>query len=365
MKSIVQIFLILVLFILFSGNLLSQTSEAKTASSFSRSGSGTTWSNEGDADSSDDAYAMAVGLIGGGTTEFLEVEDFNFTVPVGATVNGIEVLIEKNSSAANSASDANVQLLKGGVPVGNDASKGGFWGTTDANYVYGSSTDLWGATWEANEINVSGFGVSIQANAEAGLFPNIRVDFVQITVHYTVFPIELLSFDAQSIKNLVSLEWITASETNNDYFQLERSKDNFAWEVISNIDGAGTTSSFRDYNYLDEKPNEGTNFYRLKNVDYSGAYDYSSVIQVEVDFQQLDIHLQVNSLEHAIQIEFVSPSQYPISGVIYDISGREIIKVDGLPQEKIILPITAFTSGVYYLKARNYKGSVGTAFSIP
>ncbi len=102
-------------------------------------------------------------------------------------------------------------------------------------------------------------------------------------------PISLLSFEAQLKENSkVELKWTTASETNNSFFTLERSKNGKDFEVLGRLDGAGNSVAILHYSFVDHYPLEGFNFYRLKQTDFSGDYSYSEVRTVDV---QLPVHL--------------------------------------------------------------------------
>ncbi len=83
-------------------------------------------------------------------------------------------------------------------------------------------------------------------------------------------PIELLFFKASCENNSTKLSWATASETNNDYFSVEKSQDGFTFENINNIPGAGNSNNTLFYSATDEKPFSGTTYYRLKQTDFNG-----------------------------------------------------------------------------------------------
>lgn len=95
-------------------------------------------------------------------------------------------------------------------------------------------------------------------------------------------PIELLSFNAK-ISNSTSIEltWETATETNNDFFTIERSSNGVSYDVVATVDGAGNSTSIKSYSTIDKTPIEGTSYYRLKQTDFNGAFAYSSTISVE------------------------------------------------------------------------------------
>ncbi|HLC83772.1 MAG TPA: hypothetical protein VJI69_08070, partial [Bacteroidia bacterium] len=98
-------------------------------------------------------------------TQCLTVSDFGFAIPVGAVIDGIVLEVEKRRNAGGSSGiveDNGLQIMKGGLLVGPNKSQYGVdWPLTDTYVTYGSSTDLWGTTWTAADINASNFGVSL------------------------------------------------------------------------------------------------------------------------------------------------------------------------------------------------------------
>jgi hypothetical protein len=93
-------------------------------------------------------------------------------------------------------------------------------------------------------------------------------------------PVELLDFDAQKIDKTVELNWQTASERNNAGFDLERSGNAGDWEPIGYVEGHGNSNELQQYSYLDKEPVSGYNYYRLKQIDLDGEYEYSSICYV-------------------------------------------------------------------------------------
>ena len=90
-------------------------------------------------------------------------------------------------------------------------------------------------------------------------------------------PIELVSFDAVLQNRIVDLTWQTASEHNNDFFTVERSADIFNFEPIANMDGAGNSTVLLSYATQDLHPLNGVSYYRLKQTDFDGAFEYSDL----------------------------------------------------------------------------------------
>lgn len=93
----------------------------------------------------------------------------------------------------------------------------------------------------------------------------------------TPLPIELIYFAASKCDHSVCVEWKTATETNNDFFSVERTTDGLNFELLAQIDGAGNSSSVRSYSYTDNFPAEGVSYYRLKQTDFNGVFTYSNL----------------------------------------------------------------------------------------
>ncbi len=105
------------------------------------------------------------------------------------------------------------------------------------------------------------------------------------TLDCLALPIELLSFSCESKENGVELNWSTATETNNDYFILERSYNGVNFERISIIEGMGTTSIQHDYSYTDLYPYEGVTYYRLSQVDFDGHREYFNIVSCTFSYK--------------------------------------------------------------------------------
>ncbi|MEO9966787.1 MAG: DUF2341 domain-containing protein [Reichenbachiella sp.] len=139
-------------------------------------------------------------------------------------------------------------------------------------------------------------------------------------------PVELVSFDGMIDESGITLSWSTASELNNDYFELERSADGISFEVIARIEGNGTTSEHHDYEYLDTEPYFGVSYYRIVQVDYDG--DYSIYNPISLNNEQyrtgLELILYPNPTEeYNINVRISSGDENsPIALTVYDTMGQ-------------------------------------------
>lgn len=101
------------------------------------------------------------------------------------------------------------------------------------------------------------------------------------TLDCITLPIELTEFYCYDEGSVNYIKWVTKSEVNNDYFILEKSDDGMSWTDLVKIDGAGNSPSITKYSYADVEPYISYTYYRLKQVDYDGVYEYSDVIYVQ------------------------------------------------------------------------------------
>ncbi|NNC85074.1 MAG: T9SS type A sorting domain-containing protein, partial [Bacteroidia bacterium] len=97
--------------------------------------------------------------------------------------------------------------------------------------------------------------------------------------------IELISFTGEYLEDRVLLNWSTATEINNDYFTIERSRDGLNFEPIGFVDGAGYSTQLLNYKFEDVEPLEGTTYYRIKQTDYNGDFTYSKIISIKRTFK--------------------------------------------------------------------------------
>lgn len=157
-------------------------------------GAGVDWVNPSNAQTSDNSYATALLTNTVIFSDYLRVTGFGFTVPAGATIDGVQVDIERKWASAKGVPivDLSVMLVKGGTESGNDkADTGTNWPSSDTYASYGGAADLWGLTLTDSDINASNFGVSISAQLELSTPPTPpfsatgSIDHIRITVHYT------------------------------------------------------------------------------------------------------------------------------------------------------------------------------------
>lgn len=133
-------------------------------------------------------------------------------------------------------------------------------------------------------------------------------------------PVELMIFNGKVISDAVELNWATASETNNDYFTIERSIDGISFEEIGFVQGAGNSNNVLEYKYSDYTSVEEA-YYRLKQTDFDGKFSYSGIIKVDVKGDRTT-QIKVNGSGSALNLLATTETSGNLQIDIYTIDGN-------------------------------------------
>lgn len=169
-------------------------------------------------------------------------------------------------------------------------------------------------------------------------------------------PIELLTFDAKPNNEIVDLNWTTASESNNDYFTIEKTLDGTNFEIVEKVNAAGNSTSVLNYSTKDTHPYEGVSYYRLKQTDFNGAYTYSNLVSVEFKANaEFSFNVYPNPNEgSSINIALKANKGEEVLVVVYDVTGKQsyskiIVTEDNGEQVYAIDPSQKLAPGVYLI----------------
>ena len=180
-----------------------------------------------------------------------------------------------------------------------------------------------------------------------------------------VTPVNLESFSAVYDAGTLTLHWMTATETNNKGFDIER-KSGHQWQKIGYADGNGTTAQRQSYSFKDNNPLPGLNYYRLKQIDFSGQYKYSEELQIELQ-QPAAFYLYQNypnPFNPSTIIRYELPQNSFVSLKVYDILGNEAASVVNETQAAGVYTVqfdaSKLSSGIYFytLKAGKFSKTV-------
>lgn len=161
------------------------------------------------------------------------------------------------------------------------------------------------------------------------------------------FPVELSHFSIFKNKNkAASLSWSTASEFNNSHFNIERSADSRAWEVIGKVEGKGTTLEHQDYTFTDHSPLSGKSYYRLQQMDFDGRFEYSKILTVEFGTDGGDFTVSPNPVGDQLLLSL--PETTEVSATVFDIQGK--IWLSQTTSTGQWLTVGDIPAGVYFVK---------------
>ncbi|MFT5860695.1 MAG: hypothetical protein ACI865_002809 [Flavobacteriaceae bacterium] len=162
-------------------------------------------------------------------------------------------------------------------------------------------------------------------------------------------PIELLSFTGLAKDTHVELHWITSSEVNNDYFNIERSEDGVNFTSISRIDGAGNSIQTLNYSTIDDRPFDGISYYRLKQTDYDGKSSYSAIEAVEFSVKN-DFILEIYPNPFSIKTTVHTSKNIKASSlIVYNSYGRVVKQIKNISGQTFTFARENLLSGLYFM----------------
>lgn len=208
-------------------------------------------------------------------------------------------------------------------------------------------------------ISVSGTSHSLDFPTTAGSYSPSKLNsiadqpvFFKLTCNTVPLPVELISFSGKNEGFENILEWVTASESNNDYFEVQRKTKEEDFEIISKVNGRGTTTVMNQYKVSDKDINPAaTYYYRLKQVDYDSEFHYSKVIAIRSAAENNHCHVYV---DEAAEILFFNCNHAEYSEAeILSIEGRVLKRIKTTGMEKNKINFHDLSSGLYILRTYN------------
>lgn len=179
-----------------------------------------------------------------------------------------------------------------------------------------------------------------------------------LRVHGSPAPlaVEKLAFSATVYQeDKVQLEWTTASEQNNDYFTIERSLDGQNWHSLLNVKGAGYSTQALKYTAVDEHPFSGLSYYRLRQTDFDGQFQYSQVVSVKIEDKQNFVgEFYPNpSPSGLVYLNYESAIERQLHISIFDASGKLLKRLSqSAPAGSTVLEVDSSDkgNGIYLVK---------------
>jgi hypothetical protein len=178
-------------------------------------------------------------------------------------------------------------------------------------------------------------------------------DFVDAPI---VVPVELISFTADMRDAYVNLEWLTANETNNSHFEIERSIDGSNFQKIGKVNGQINSQTKKSYNFIDADISANTLYYRLKQVDLNGFYTHTKTVVVDIvkDKDEFKATIFPNPASSKFIISYESDNNDSTQLNIYNLQGQIIMTREY--SSNVSIDISSLNSGTYIVHLSNQKG---------
>ena len=166
----------------------------------------------------------------------------------------------------------------------------------------------------------------------------------------SILPVKMVSFTTREEGKKVKLNWQTATETDNDYFTVERSTNQDNWTGIKKVKGAGNSTDLNSYEATDESPVNGTSYYRIRQTDFNGNTTYSETRSVRIESNRGSISVfPVPNSGNRINLNGISEYRNQELSIIN--AAGAMVHSTGLTNATIELP--AMTKGVYFLRIKD------------
>ena len=182
-----------------------------------------------------------------------------------------------------------------------------------------------------------------------------------IDTSQTPLPIELVHFSVKKMhRGQVQLSWQTASEINNDFFTVERSSDGINWEEITTVDGAGNSTSTLTYSEVDNHPYDGVSYYRLKQTDFNGQFEYSQIRSVHI-LQQLDSYIKIYPNPTTNQITITGSAKELEEIMLYNALGQNVtslIERVRTSENQWVIDLSKLNTGIYNIQTKTTANKV-------
>ncbi len=183
----------------------------------------------------------------------------------------------------------------------------------------------------------------------SGSFYNLSAGVRAKVNNHEVFPVELIGLKVKTAPSGILLNWSTVSEKTNLSFEIQRSRDAKEWEKIGFVEGNSTTLERKWYDFIDSRPTDGNNYYRLRQVDVDGDYEYSKIKTINWN-QPIRFSILPNPTKDWFKIEGKELEEYDFQ--LIDALGHLKMEFSGNTKN---ISIKHLPNGIYTLIARKGK----------
>ena len=287
-----------------------------------------------------DGYAFPFSVSDGGVLYF-EVEDNRLDAKM-LRRNG--TVFDRFTIMKDAGISHNVDVL-----INNPVTLTASWPNDINNYNWNTSANTRSINFTPVVAGTTNFTVSDNFGCVTDQF--------SVTAAATL-PVSLLTFDAVLTQaKKVNLNWSTVTESNNKYFEIERSANGRDFSLIATVNGAGSSDERRDYTYVDETPLGGTSYYRLSQTDIDNRKEYLGTRRIVNQAEDFEVKT-LSSSNGKLVLQINTASQSTAHLRVYDMSGRERINEKLKLASGVTTKEFSLAAGVYIWEIRREKGAV-------
>jgi len=221
----------------------------------------------------------------------------------------------------------------------------------------------------SSAIGTTGITLTLIPDMDPGPRVHASVNYMDNIRFTGVVPVELTSFTGAFVGNDVELKWSTATELNNRGFEIQRSINGSQFATVAFVEGQGTTTEIQQYSFTDRNVESRVNYaYRLKQIDYNGAYEFSQVVNIGFTLP-LEFVLEQNypnPFNPSTSIAYAVPVKSNVTLEVYNLIGQKIVTlVEGQVEagkHTAQFNASSMSSGIYLFKLTAV-GENGSQFS--
>jgi len=230
--------------------------------------------------------------------------------------------------------------------------------TTSATSGYTTVATVNGNSSNLNSVAINGSARYVRFSGITSLGTNgYNIAEMTVSTPNSTLPVSLVDFTAtNSNDQAVQLIWTTETETNNKVFLVERSTDGVTYTTIGQVAGAINSSTTLHYEWTDESPVKGNNFYRIKQVDLDGNFAYSNINVVSIGGAVSNLSVYPNPVKDVLTI--VNPKGVTIREIaVFNTSGVMLSKLAPRTTGSVQVSASAWAAGIYLVKVTTDQGS--------
>lgn len=197
---------------------------------------------------------------------------------------------------------------------------------------------------ESSAPNIFNFNTGTQSSASNTVYK-------VLLVKATILPVKLLFFKGYTQKDGILLEWSTASESDLNRFELERSSDGRTFHSIRKISSNQDSHIEKNYTYKDMVPEEGINYYRLKSISKDGSETFYPIISIRYGKMDHDFLMYPNPVNEKLVIEFDKPLSGVVTLKIFDVKGMQLVRDEkSIASRQIFINTGGLPTGSYFIE---------------